>query len=209
MNRIGAPIQRNRSLEALAWLAGSAGLICFAVYSILSGDLKYQELTAVVLTATIIGFATLGNWRLGIYLFVVWLVFEDFARKFLGNNMLIYFGKDILVAVIYVAFFYGLRNRLGKAWRPPFGLPLLFFAAWALMEAFNPLSTSVIYGFLGLKLYFYYIPLMFVAHVFIRTELNLRRFLIFNLALGGFVSLLGVIQAITGQTFNPEITARI
>jgi O-antigen ligase len=83
---------------------------------------------------------------------------------------------------------------------------LLLFLAWAAIEAFNPLSPGITYGFLGLKLYFYYIPLMFAAYDFLRTELDLRRFLVFNLALGCVISLLGVIQAITGQRFlNPEV----
>lgn len=206
MNLIGPTIQRGRSLEALAWLTGFAGLVWFAVYSILSGDPTSQDLTALVVTGIIIVLVTLSNWRVGVYLLVVWLVFEDFARKFLGNNMFVYFGKDILVAVMYVAFLYRLRKHLEKRWRPPFGLPLVLFLGWAAIEAFNPLSASMSYGFLGLKLYFYYIPLMFTAYALLRTELDLRRFLVFNLALGGVISLLGVIQAITGQRFlNPEV----
>jgi hypothetical protein len=207
MIRLDSIRQRNRSLEALAWLAGFAGLVWVAVNWILSGDPKSQELTVVVAAGTTIGLMTMGNWRAGVYLLPVWLVLEDFARKFLGNNMFIYFGKDALVAVIYVVFFYGLSRRSEGVWRPPFTLPLLVFFGWAAMEAFNPLSASMNYGFLGLKLYFYYVPLMFASYALIRTELDLRRFLVFNLVLGGLVSLFGVIQAITGQTFlNPELT---
>ena len=49
--------------------------------------------------------AILNNWRNGVYLFLSWLLFEDFARKFLGNNMAIFFAKDFLVLVVYISFF--------------------------------------------------------------------------------------------------------
>jgi hypothetical protein len=206
MIRVGSIGKRNGPLEALAWLFGLVGLVWFGVNWVLSGDVEAQKLTVVVIAATIIGLATLRNWRVGLYLFPVWLAVEDFARKSLGNNMLVYFGKDALVLVIYVAFFYWLSHRAVKIWKPPFLMPLLFLAGWAVLEAFNPLSVSLSYGLLGLKLYFYYVPLMFATHYLVRTDLHLRRFLVFNIALGGFVSLLGVIQAITGQSFlNPEV----
>jgi len=206
MIRVGSIRKRNGPLEALAWLFGFAGLVWFGVNWVLSGDVEAQQLIVVAVTATIICLATLRNWRLGLYLFPIWLAIEDFARKSLSNNMLVYFGKDALVLAIYVAFFYGFGRRSEKIWKPPFLLPLLFLGVWAALEAFNPWTASLSYGLLGLKLYFYYVPLMVVAYYFVRTELDLRRFLVFNIALGGFVSLLGVIQAITGQSFlNPEV----
>jgi hypothetical protein len=38
-------------------------------------------------SAPVIG--AVNNWRNGVYLFLAWLLFEDFARKFLGNDMVI------------------------------------------------------------------------------------------------------------------------
>src|SRR5437899_6647772 len=48
-------------------------------------------------------FGILNNWRHGVYLFLAWLLFEDFARKFLGNNMAIYFAKDFLAKSLQTA----------------------------------------------------------------------------------------------------------
>lgn len=205
LNRFDSISERNGPLKALAWLAGFVGLVWFATNWILSGDLRSQGLNLVLAGAVAVGLVIISNWRSGIYLFIVWLVFEDFARKFLGNNMFIYFGKDALVAVIYLVFFYRVSRGWEKAWHPPFSLSLLLFFCWAAMEAFNPASASVMYGLLGLKLYFCYIPLMFVGYALIRTELDLGRFLVFNLGLGAVVSLLGIMQAISGQRLlNPE-----
>jgi hypothetical protein len=198
--------QSSKPLEALAWLAGGAGLAWFAVNWILSGGSEYQELTALMVVGAAIAVFALSNWRNGFYVFTLWLVLEDFARKFLGNNMVVYFAKDALVGIVYVAFLSEFRRRSEKAWHPPFLLPLLVFFWWAAMQAFNPASASVSYGLLGLKLYFYYVPLMFLGYALIRTESDLRRFLTFNLVLGSLVSLVGIIQAISGQSFlNPQV----
>jgi hypothetical protein len=76
----------------------------FAAYKaanyVLNDDMQglaFVALGAIVSAAII---AMLNNWRNGLYLFLIWLLFEDFARKYLGNNMAIYFGKDLLVLVV-------------------------------------------------------------------------------------------------------------
>ena len=205
MIRFGGHTQRNRKLEALIWLMGTLAVAMFAVNWILQGDLTSQVVDAMVLAGVTLAIVTLSRWRLGLYLFFVWLIFEDFARKYLGNSVYTFFGKDILVAVVYLAFFFGRKQRTEKLLRPRFWLPLLSFFLWATMEAFNPKSPSVIYGLLGMKLYFYYVPLLFIGYELIRSELDLRRFLVFNLFFAGVVSLLGIAQAIFGQQLlNPE-----
>jgi len=55
--------------------------------------------------------AILSRWRTGLYVFLGWLFFEDLARKYLGNNMVIYFGKDVLVGMVYLSFFLAYRKR--------------------------------------------------------------------------------------------------
>src|SRR5437764_13138481 len=44
------------------------------------------------------------------------------------------------------------------------------------MQTFNPASTSLIFGVLGLKLFFYYVPLLFVGYALLNSEEQLRRF---------------------------------
>jgi hypothetical protein len=149
----------------------------------------------------------LNNWRHGLYIFFGWLFFEDFARKFLGNNMVIYFAKDILVILVYMSFYLARRNSNEKVrFRPPFLMPLLIFVWFAAAQVFNPGSTSVFYGLLGLKLYFLYIPLMYLGYALMDSEQDLRRFFMFNAVLILLVSCLGIAQSIIGPTFlNPSI----
>ena len=65
---------------------------------IISNDVASLAFAAMAFVGGAIIIAILNNWRNGVYFFLGWLLFEDLARKFLGNNMMIYFAKDVLVA---------------------------------------------------------------------------------------------------------------
>src|ERR1035437_4866556 len=45
----------------------------------------------------------LNDWRRGVLVFIVWLLFEDLARKYLGNSMTVFFAKDFLAGVAYLS----------------------------------------------------------------------------------------------------------
>lgn len=159
---------------------------------------------ALVMGAFVIGM--LKNWRNGLYFFVVWLLFEDFARKFLGNNMAIYFAKDFLVAIVYLSFFIAYRRKQVQTFRPSFLIPLLIFVWFGVMQIFNPASTTLLYGVLGMKLFFCYVPLLFVGYALLNSETELRRFFFVNVCLAVIIGGLGIAQAILGPTFlNPEV----
>jgi hypothetical protein len=86
-------------------------------------------------------------------------------------------------------------------------MPLLLFAGVCCVEVLNPHSPSLLYGLLGVKLYLYYIPLLFVGYALIESEVDLQRFLKFNLSLAAAVAVLGIAQAVIGAGFlNPAVT---
>src|SRR5262249_18620587 len=78
---------------------------------ILNNDVISLSLIAMVCVAGAFVLAILRNWRHGVYCLFAWLLFEDFVRKYAGNNMAIYFAKDILTAVVYLSFFLAYRRR--------------------------------------------------------------------------------------------------
>src|ERR1700736_6837477 len=133
---------------------------------VISGDFKGLAVIGMVFVGGVFVVAMLNNWRNGLYFFLAWLLFEDFARKFLGNNMAIYFAKDFLVGVVYLSFFvaYRRKDKDIQNFRPPFRAALLVLIWFGVMQVFNPASTSIFYGLLGMKLYFYYMPLIFVGY---------------------------------------------
>ncbi len=146
-----------------------------------------------------------GDWRSGVYFFFVWVLFEDLIRKYMGNSMYIYFAKDVLAGVTYLALLVERTKRDTPLFRARFRYPLGLFVLLGLVQVFNPLSPSLFYGLLGLKLYFYYIPLMFVGYAMLRKEGDLRRFLVVNMLLAAVISLVGILQTIVGLDFlNPH-----
>src|SRR5260370_14067202 len=199
---------RRRPLAALGFLIVFVVAADKAANYVIAGDMTGLALVAMASVGVVFVVAMLNNWRNGLYFFLTWLLFEDFARKYLGNNMAIYFAKDILAAVVYLSFFLAYRRKQVTSFRPPFLVPVLLFAWFGVMQVFNPASTHLMYGVMGVKLFFYYIPLLFVGYALLNSEADLRRFFFVNMILASIIVSLGIAQAILGHTFlNPAIVA--
>src|SRR6266852_3794079 len=157
---------------------------------------------AVAGGAIVIGI--LNNWRNGVYFFLSWLLFEDFVRKFLGNNMAVFFAKDFLALVVFISFLAAVRRKEVTSFRPPFLGPVLIFIWFGVLQVFNPASTSIWYGLMGFKIFFYYVPMVFLGYSLINSETQLRRFFTVNIVLALIIISLGIAQSILGPSFlNP------
>jgi hypothetical protein len=179
----------------LAWQVGG---------QIVTGGTQSFLFASMGLAACAGAVAILRDWRSGFYLFLGWLMFEDLPRKYLGNGTALFFGKDVLLGVIYISFFVVFHKRKEKLFRPPFLVPLVLFAWLAAAQIFNPNSPSILYGLLGFKVDFYYAPLLFLGYALIRHEEDLRKFLMVNAVLAAVIAPLGIAQAILGNGFlNP------
>ncbi len=180
------------------WLAMQTG------QRIAADDFRSIEFAVMAVAACAVALTIIRNWRTGFYMFLTWLLFEDLVRKYLGNNMAIYFAKDILVGLVYASFLIEVRRKHLKLFRSAF-FPFLWLFVWfGAVQIFNQNSPHLLYGLLGFKLYFYYIPLMFVSYALIRTDEDLRKFLLVNISLAGVISAIGIAQAILGHSFlNP------
>jgi hypothetical protein len=150
----------------------------------------------------------LNDWKSGVILLFVWLLFEDLARKYLGNSMLVYFAKDFLAAMAYLSFIFAKRRREVEIFKFPFLVPLGIFFALAFAEVFNTFSPNVMYGLLGLKLYFYYVPLMYLGYAMLKRPEDLDHLLKVSLISGIVISALGIVQSVLGVSFlTPEDSA--
>src|SRR5271163_2608533 len=85
----------------LAWQIGG---------KVATNDWRPIEFVSFGLAGFWVAVTILRRWRTGFYMFMVWLLFEDLVRKYLGNNMIIYFGKDMLVGLVYISFFAQVRR---------------------------------------------------------------------------------------------------
>jgi len=183
-------------------------VVIFAAYlaagAVIADDIKSLAFVALLFVAGAVVVAVLNDWRRGLYVLVAWILFEDFVRKYLGNNMAIFFAKDVLAIVLYISFFRAQRAKKFEKFRVPFRIPLLLFFWLGLLQVFNPASTSIFYGILGMKIYFLYVPLVSVGYTLMKSEEDLRRFFSFVCALILIVAALGLAQSIIGPTFlNP------
>jgi hypothetical protein len=206
---IPGQFRRSRWFAVIFFALAMFGAYKAAGY-ILQNDITSLLYVGLIFVVSVFVLALLRNWRNGVYLFLAWLLFEDFVRKYLGNNMAIYFAKDFLVLLVYLSFFSAYRRKDpdAQAFRPPFLGALLVFVWYASMQVFNPASTSVFYGLLGMKLYFYYVPLVIVGYAMINSEAELRRFFYINLGLVLIIAGLGIAQSILGPRFlNPQVMA--
>lgn len=198
------PVMRNQALIG-------AGLFALAIWAaweiggeITAGSLSTLYVPVLLFAACAAATAILRNWRTGFYLFLVWLLFEDLVRKYMGNGTAFFFGKDVLALLVYVSLFVSIRRGSEKTFRPPFLLWLSFFFWLGVLQVFNQNSPHILYGLLGFKLYFFYVPLIFVGYALIRSDEDLRKFFLVNAVAAGVIATLGIIQAIRGNTFlNP------
>src|ERR1700687_3805511 len=113
------------------------GVYLFAQYVVSDNIPGLAYIALACLGATFL-VGILNSWRNGLYFFITWLLFEDFARKFLGNNMAIYFAKDFLALVVFISFLAAARRKEVTSFRPPFLAPLLIFIWFGVIQIFNP-----------------------------------------------------------------------
>jgi hypothetical protein len=192
-------------LIAFAFFVLAVFLAYEAAQAILANDLSTLALAALLIIGAAVFVAILNDWRRGFYILVAWILFEDFVRKYLGNNMGIYFAKDVLAIILYVSYFRAMHSKRFEKLQIPFRFSLLVVFWFCLLQVFNPASTSIFYGILGMKVNFLYVPLIFIGYTFAESEQDLRRFFTFFCVLILIVAGLGLVQSIVGPTFlNPQ-----
>ncbi len=199
---------RRGPLLTIGTLVVGALAAYLAAEYVISGDFTGMAYAGMALVGGVIVIGILNNWRNGVYFFLSWLLFEDFARKFLGNNMAIYFAKDFLGLVVFISFLTAYRRKEVTSFRPPFLVPVLVFIWFGVLQVFNPASTSIWYGLMGFKIFFYYVPMVFLGYALINSEVQLRRFFTVNMVLALIIISFGIAQSILGPSFlNPAVQA--
>jgi hypothetical protein len=198
------PLIRNQAAIGLVVFIAAVYLAWEAGQEILAGNIRSLEFAALGIAGCGAALVILRNWRAGFYSFLVWMLAEDFVRKYMGNGTLLFFGKDLLLAFVYLSLFLEVRRGKEKWFRAPFLLFLGLFFWLAVIEIFNENSPSTLYGLLGLKLYFYYVPLIYVGYALVRSDEEIKKFFRVNVVAAIVISGIGIIQAIHGNGFlNP------
>ena len=198
-------IFQSRLAKATGLAAGALILAWTVSNWIVAGDTRSLLIAAIGAAGLALFILVLKDWRNGIYCFFVWLIFEDLIRKFAGNGFAVFFAKDIIIGMTYLSMLVALRERRLPTFKSPFFVALGIFFAFGLVQALNVNSPGLLYSALGLKAYFYYVPMMFAGYALLHTEQDLHKILMANTWIALIVAGIGVLQSILGQTFlNPD-----
>ena len=199
------PAMRSQALVGIGFFFLSMCIAWGIGITIVDGDIRSLTYGALISVGCIVAVTAIQNWRTGFYMFFIWMIFEDLVRKYMGNGLVLFFGKDILLGLVYLSFFTAVLKGREKSFRPPFLLFLSLFFWLGVIQVFNQNSPSIWYGLLGFKVYFYYVPLLFIGYALIRNDEDLGKFLRANALLAILISTLGIMQSILGNSFlNPR-----
>jgi hypothetical protein len=190
-----------RKVQALLLGLMIVGLVWEMSKLIIAGSDQTLIMFGLGLVACAILIYIFYDWHSGVLIFLVWLLFEDLARKYLGNSLIVFFTKDFLVGAAYLSYYLAKRRREVESFKVPFRLPLLMFFFLACIQVFNSNSPNVLYGLAGLQVYFYYVPLMYLGYGMMRKPKDLDNLLAVSLAAGIVISLLGLAQSVLGISF--------
>src|SRR5260370_2251444 len=95
---------RSPGLTLVAFIA----VLCLAyevAQLILEGELSTLVMSGLVFVGLAIVVAILNDWRRGVYLLLGWILFADLVRKYLGNNMAVFFSQGLLTFVLFILLF--------------------------------------------------------------------------------------------------------
>lgn len=145
----------------------------------------------------------LKKWQNGVYLLFLWLPFDDLIRKYFGHSLIIYLVKDLLVVYILISYFINKKNVSIIKTKIPSGLVISLFLYFfiSLLGALNPMLSNIIIPFVGMKLVFYYVLLLFIGYWFSSDLNNVKNALKVIWATGLVVAVIGIVQAYINPDF--------
>jgi hypothetical protein len=177
----------------------------------LAAKLTATELATYGLFGTaIITFWSYLNWRAAVKVAFVLALLEGAIRKWLmpGAQELAYFLKDIFLFGAYLKFFLAPDPEL-RAYTLKVPTTLICVLAAILLPAtLNPNIGSMLLALYGLKIYLFYIPLLFLMPFLFRTEQEMNRQMTWYALIAIPICLLGAAQFAAGSASPLNVYAQ-
>ena len=176
---------------------------------LVAGGLALPQPLRLPPAATVLGIAyvlaipfLLRHWRASLGLLLMWLVVEDLFRKFAGNDLRIYFTKDVIFLVLLIGLLLdpGVKDWWNRATGATRYL-LYALVAWAVIMSVPSLWVDPRLSLIGLRLDFMYAPLVAAGFSIGSRRASMRWWLLFASSIAASISLIGVIQATIGPSF--------
>lgn len=143
-----------------------------------------------------LGLISIFSWRKGFFLFLIYIFFEDAIRmKFFHNNVVVQIAKDLLLLGVYAGCFIEKKSEF-KLYK--FIPAILAMVAFEAINIFNPDNVSTTMGFAALKLSFFYFPILWIASIYFKNPLSLKRYLLSSFLIVALINAIAFIQTITG-----------
>lgn len=141
--------------------------------------------------------ASFLNWRSAVKAVFFILVIEGALRKWIlpQASDMIYFLKDLVLLGAYIKFYafsrggkqYLLKNKV-------INIFIYVAAGWCIFQALNPSLGSIVAGIFGIKIYLFYVPLVWMLPSLFETEEELYNFLRSHFLLILLTGTIGIIQ---------------
>ncbi|HEV2033403.1 MAG TPA: hypothetical protein VGU71_04280 [Candidatus Dormibacteraeota bacterium] len=186
--------------------AGAAGIAVLIGVAVAGGLPVSRTVVLALLGAALLllvaSSTLLRSWQLALGAFLVWLVVEDLVRKLSGNDIRIYFVKDVIYLLLLISLFTNPATR--GAWRAATGnarLPLYALMCWAVIMAIPLAVIDWKLPVVGYRLDFLYFPLVVAGFLLAHDARILSRALLLISLLGAAASAVGILQAILGPGF--------
>lgn len=188
----GAPQYKSAVRVIIASVLGLGAILAMAG----SGGTSSSVGGLVVLAGVILLVVAWRDWEFGVKALLVTVIVEGAVRKWFLSSMMVYFYKDILLAVIL----FGYMTRRSK---PAFVIGerlkvlyavITFLVLYVSAQAVNPSLPHPLVGLLGIKAYVFYIPLAFLIPRMFTTKEKLIFFLRWYVLIALPVACLGALQ---------------
>ncbi|MCX6840488.1 MAG: hypothetical protein NTX35_22115 [Verrucomicrobia bacterium] len=168
----------------------------------LAAKLSTAEMVSYgVISMSVIMIWAYSNWRAAVKVAFVIALLEGAIRKWLlpGGQEMVYFLKDIFLVGAYLKFFMAPDPEL-RAYRLNVPTSLICVLGATLLPAvLNPNIGSMMLALYGLKIYLFYIPLLFIMPFLFRTEREMNQQMTWYALIAIPICLLGAAQFAAGS----------
>lgn len=163
-------------------------------------------LAAKLPLSTLLGIGALGallviawsysHWRAAVKVAFVAVLVEGAIRKWLlpQGEELVYFLKDVFLVGAYLKFYFAPDPELRAYRLRVLGTLIFLLCALVSFSALNPNIGSPLLAAYGVKIYFMYLPLVFMMPYLFRTQQELHRQLMWYVLLAIPICALGFLQ---------------
>ena len=136
-------------------------------------------------------------WKKALILIVFWVMFSGVFRKWIipEASEVIYFFNHAILTGVYIRYFLDqAKNQKPIFLKHNAGVLILFLLSWSIACVFNPELSSIPVGLLGLIVYFYYIPLIFIIPKVFQDKKEIIKLLKLVVGFSFPILILGIIQ---------------